>query len=326
MRDLAFKIVDWPAKGEFRISRSTLTSFTVVQVSISHDRFTGIAECRPYARYGESADSVIAQIETIRPEIESGLSIQNLQSHMAPGAARNAIDCALWDLKAKMDKAPVWQLLQLPKPHARKTAYTLSLDTPKRMAEAARDAKIYSLLKLKIGDKNGLSCCQAVLNARPDAALIIDANEAMSASDLSALADLNGAKNIALVEQPYPAGNDHKFTIGHPLAICADESLHTSNDLLALKQAGYRAVNVKLDKTGGLTEALKVMKKAKELDFQIMAGCMVGSSLAMAPMMMLESFADYIDLDGPLLLSKDHSPSLKYKGGQICPPESNLWG
>jgi len=326
LRDLTYKIVEWPAKGEFRIPSSTLTSFTVIQVAISEGRFTGIAECRPYARYDETADSVIAQIEAIRHDIENGLSTEQLQTKMPAGAARNAVDCALWDLTAKTSQTPVWKLMGLPKPKERTTAFTLSLDTPEQMAIDAKAAKDYFLLKLKIGRQDGLASCQAVLDARPDAKLIIDANEAMNASDVKELADLEGASQIAMVEQPYPAGDNRKISTGYPFAVCADESLHTSDDLTVLKKARYSAVNVKLDKTGGLTEALKVMEKAKDLDFQIMAGCMVGSSLAMAPMMMLESFADFIDLDGPLLLSDDYSPSLKYKSGQICPPARELWG
>jgi len=328
LRQLTYQIVKWPAKGVFRISRSALSEFITVQVSISDKDQTGRAECRPYARYSETAETVIDQIEGVKSDICSGCNLEDLQSLLPSGAARNALDCALWDLKAKLANKPVWQMAGLSKPRPRETAYTLSMDTSVKMAEAAKAATEHNILKLKIGAADGLKAVQAVLKARPDARLIVDANEALTTPALAALSKLELSENIALIEQPFPAQSDRPrlFDPHQNPIICADESLHTSDNLQDIWDAGYRAINVKLDKTGGLTEAIKVMHQAQAMGFKIMAGCMVGSSLAMAPMMMLESFADYIDLDGPLLLSEDIESPLKYKGGKVFPPSKDLWG
>lgn len=327
MRQLNHIVVKWPAKGEFRISRSALKEFVTVQVSISQDGKAGRAECRPYARYNETARSVIEQIEGVREAIQNGMSRKDLQDTMPAGAARNALDCAMWDLEAKSCGRSVWEMAGISKPRGRETAFTLSIDKPGEMAEAAKLAKVHKILKMKIGGDGGIEAVQAVLAARLDARLIVDANEALEPSDLGRLHDLDQAQRIALIEQPFPSHRDFLGMFdSHGPIICADESLHTAADLQHLWNAGYRAVNVKLDKTGGLTEALKVIREAKAMGFQIMAGCMVGSSLAMAPMVMLESFADYIDLDGPLLLDDDFDPPLKYKGGKVFPPSKELWG
>lgn len=326
MRKLTVQTQIWPVAGTFRISRSALTHIPVVQLEITEDKHTGRAECRPYARYDETTESVTAQIESIRDAIVSGLDTETLQSALPAGAARNAVDCALWDLKAKQSGQRIWRLLGVPEPKPRLTAFTLSVDTPDAMAMAARRAEGYSLLKMKLGSINGLKCVNAVITSRPDATLIIDANEALSADETSELqSHLSGSK-AALIEQPIPASSPQHFDPQIQPIICADESLHTRADLDPLWDAGYRAVNVKLDKCGGLTEGLTLMKAAKERGFVIMAGCMVGSSLAMAPMMILESFADYIDLDGPLLLADDVPQSLTYDGSIIHPPSSLLWG
>lgn len=328
MRQLSWEIVKWPAKGEFRISRSALTEFITVQVQIRQNGFVGRAECRPYARYCETAESVIKQIKAVKSEIENGISKDLLRGILKAGAARNALDCALWDLDAKLAGRPIWHLIDVPKPRARETAFTLSIDAPESMAKAAIQASDHHTLKMKIGDKGGLEAVEAVLNAREDIRLIIDANEALNALELEKLQKLDQVERIALIEQPFRAQHDRKglFDPNALPIICADESLHTTEDLGKLWETGYRGVNVKLDKTGGLSEAFKLMIEAKEMGFQIMAGCMVGSSLAMAPMVILESFADYIDLDGPLLLDDDFSPPLKYKGGNVFPPSKELWG
>jgi len=328
LQHLTHKIVKWPAKGEFRISRSALTEFTTVQVFIHGSKFTGRAECRPYARYNETPDSVTRQIMDILPKIEAGADRNVVNELMPSGAARNAVDCALWDLEAKTHGKPVWDIAGIEKPSSRETAFTLSIDTPENMAGAAVSAKAHKYLKMKIGPSGGLKAAEAVLQARPDARLIVDANEALSPEELDEFSNLERAKQIAMIEQPFPASQDRKglFPADQSIPICADESLHTSRDLNNLWDAGYRVVNVKLDKTGGLTEALRVMRQAKTMGFKIMAGCMVGSSLAMAPMVILESFADYIDLDGPLLLNDDFNPPLKYKGGKVFPPSKELWG
>ena len=328
MRQLSWNIVKWPAKGEFRISRSTLTEFVTVQTQITQDGFTGKAECRPYARYEETAESVITQITSVKHHIENGATKAELQNILSPGAARNALDCALWDLEAKTAGKRVWEIAQIPKPISRETAFTLSIDNADNMARAALNARDHSILKMKIGETGGIEAIQAVLQARPDVRLIVDANEAMKQLELAQVFELDGANRIALIEQPFPSQMDCEDLFSSKIRpiICADESLHTSRDLETLWATGYRAINVKLDKTGGLTEAMKLMKKAKGMGFEIMAGCMVGSSLAMAPMVMLESFADYIDLDGPLLLDDDFTPPLNYKGGNVVPPSKELWG
>jgi len=268
----------------------------------------------------------MATIEHYRAEIEAGLTLEALQSLMPPGAARNAVDCALWDLTAKQARKTVSEMLGLPPPKPRTTAYTLSVDTPENMAKAALAAKDYPVLKLKIGDKHGLAACQAVIAARPDAALFIDANEALTPRDLPNFLKALEGKNVAFIEQPIPSADTLPANMDFTPPICADESLHTRGDLQSLWEAGYRVANVKLDKTGGLTEGAVLMQEAKAIGFKIMAGCMVGTSLAMAPMMILESLADFIDLDGPLLLEKDIEFGLRYENATIHPPERDLWG
>ena len=328
MRELILKTEVWPVAGSFNISRSSLSEIIVITAKIRDKQHSGWGECRPYARYNETAKSVIAQIETVRSAIESGITIEGLQSLMPAGAARNAIDCALWDLKAKQTGQSVSQLLKLPPPKKRITAYTLSIDSPKNMQKAALDAHQYPILKIKIGSSNGLKSCLAVIEARPDAELIIDANEALSPTEIESFrAELQNYP-VIMIEQPIAAKNFQAIPYA-PEALpifCADESLHTEHDLEKLWSAGYRAVNIKLDKCGGLTAGLSLMQSAKSMGFIIMAGCMVGTSLAMAPLMVLESYADYIDLDGPLLLEKDRKNGLNYRGPMITPASTHFWG
>lgn len=318
----------WAVAGSFRIAHGSVHEVHVVEVSITDGAHIGRGECRPYARYDETPTSVISQIEAMRTEVEAGLTTENLQSLLPAGAARNAVDCALWDLKAKQQALPIWEILGIPKPTPRITAFTLSIDSPAKMAKAALATKQFPVLKLKIDGLQGIDACMAVLQARPDAQLIIDANESLTASELTLFRDKLAHAPILLIEQPLKA-SDFDKTENAPNALptlCADESLHKRNDLDALWAAGYRAVNVKLDKCGGLTEAFETMRTAKKMGFLIMAGCMVGTSLAMAPMAILESYADFIDLDGPLLLAKDIENGLKYEGPIIHPAEPSLWG
>ena len=314
--------------GEFRISRSSLTEITIVTVTIRRGDHIGRGECRPYPRYDETAQSVSQQIETIRPQLEGGIDSFELQTLLPPGAARNAVDCALWDLNAKISGKTVPELLDIAAPKPRTTAYTLSIDTPAKMRLAALKASGYPQLKIKIGGHDGLEACLAIMEARPDAELIIDANEALSANDISQFQSALSGKPVIMIEQPLPRPHYDKIP-KMPKALpifCADESMHTAQDLDRLWEAGYRAVNVKLDKCGGLTAGLELMRAAKAKGFIIMAGCMVGTSLAMAPIMMLEGFADYIDLDGPLLLAKDRDKAMHYEGPIIHPPKRDLWG
>lgn len=328
MRHLKIQTETWPVAGAFRISRSSLTEITVVTVTLREGEYTGRGECRPYARYDETAKSVTEQIETIRPQLEKGVRDKELQELLPPGAARNAVDCALWDLEAKITGQCIPSLLGISAPQSRQTAYTLSINTPAMMRLAALKAIAYPLLKVKIGGSEGLAACLAIMEARPDAELIIDANESLSQSDMNAFQSALSDKPVVMIEQPLPAAQVKEIP-NTPNALpifCADESLHTAKDLDRLWDAGYRAVNVKLDKCGGLTAGLELMRAAKAKGFIIMAGCMVGTSLAMAPIMMLESFADYIDLDGPLLLAKDRKKGLRYEGPIIHPPLRELWG
>jgi len=318
----------WPIAGSFRIAHGSVREVYVVVVGIGDGKVTGRGECRPYARYKETPETVTAQIMAIADTIRAGIDTQSLQELLPAGAARNAVDCALWDLKAKQSGQAVWQILSLPEPRARTTAFTLSIDSPERMAKAAIAARQYPILKLKIGSMDGLPACLAVLKARPDAQLIIDANEALSADELVEFRAALSHAPVLMIEQPLKSDiYDQIENSPDALPIlCADESLHTRDDLQKLWDAGYRAVNVKLDKCGGLTEGVALMRQAKSMGFLIMSGCMVGTSLAMAPMMMLESFADFIDLDGPLLLAKDIGSGLVFEEAIINPPSTKLWG
>jgi len=328
LRQLKLKIEDWPIAGSFRISRGSLQHICVVTVTIQENEHIGRGECRPYARYGETPQSVTKQIDAIKTAIETDLSTDHLQNMMPAGAARNAVDCALWDLKTKQSGKSIYEILNLAPPKPRVTAYTLSVDTPKNMRLAALKAHNYPLLKIKIGSEDSLESCLAVMDARPDAELIIDANEALHPNDVSDFRKVLKNKPVVMIEQPI-ADNVFDQIPNQPENLpifCADESLHTEKDLTKLWQAGYRAVNIKLDKCGGLTAGLKLMQYAKKRGFITLAGCMVGTSLAMAPMMILESFADYIDLDGPLLLSKDINNGIVYDGPIIHPPKPKLWG
>ncbi len=330
MRQRVVKITSksWPVAGEFRIARSSLTVIRTVIVEIFEGPHRGRGECRPYPRYDETQESVTDQIQSVLPQIEDGLSCDDLQDFLPPGAARNALDCALWDLEAQKKGCSVSTLLDLPPPTRRQTAYTLSMDTPDKMAKAAQAAKAYPILKIKIGGADAVACSQAVINARPDASLIIDANEALDPKSLAAFMTELNDPHIVMIEQPLPKRDALNLPdlSGFLPKLCADESAHTRSDLDDLWAAGYRAVNVKLDKAGGLTESLGIMRQAKDMGFDVMAGCMVASSLGMAPMMYLESLADVIDLDGPLLLDDDIENGLLYEGPWINPPKQGFWG
>lgn len=316
----------WPIAGAFRIARGAKTEACVVTVRLTQEGATGWGECVPYGRYGETPESVLAQIETVRPLIENGPDRVAIGAAMPPGAARNAVDCALWDLEAKRTGTPVWALAGLPEPGPVTTAFTLSLDEPDAMAQAARAAADYPLLKLKIGGADDLARIAAVAAARPDARLIIDANEGLSPETLPVLLKQARALNVELIEQPFPAAEDAALEqIAAPVALCADESLHVSADIERLARR-YDAVNVKLDKTGGLTEAIITIAAARAAGMKVMLGCMVGTSLAMAPAAMIAGLADWVDLDGPLLLAQDRVPGLRFEGATLHPPPRALWG
>jgi L-alanine-DL-glutamate epimerase-like enolase superfamily enzyme len=313
----------WPIRGAFTIARGSKTEAEVVVVEVEEDGVRGLGECLPYPRYGESVEGVVAQISQVAPE---GLTRARLQTLLPPGAARNAIDCALWDLEAKRSGRRVWQLAGVPEPMPVITAFTLVLDTPERMGAAARENALRPLLKLKLSGAGDLERVRAVRANAPNAALIIDANEAWSVEDYRLIAPKLAGLGVTLIEQPFHAGEDGVLAeLARPVPVCADESCHTGDDLARLVGA-YDAINIKLDKTGGLTEALALKRAAQAMGFRIMVGCMVATSLSMAPAQLIAQGADLADLDGPLLLAEDRSPGLLYRGSTVYPPEPALWG
>lgn len=323
--DLSVIPVSSPLKTRFAISRGVKTTAETVRVSLSDGTHTGRGESVPYGRYDETIESVTEQIESIRAHLRAGLSREELQSTLPAGAARCAVDCAMWDFDAKIRGKPVWALAGLPEPKPAETAITISLDTPGEMAKAAKQAP-GKLLKLKLGDDGGLDAVQAVHAARPDARLILDANEGLTPDALPALVRAASSLGVALIEQPLPADDDDALIRRPgPIAICADEGAHTASDIEHLARR-YDVVNVKLDKTGGLTEALAMVRHARTAGMGVMIGCMVAGSLSMAPAMMLAGLADYIDLDGPLWLADDIEHGLAYSGGSVSPPGADLWG
>jgi L-alanine-DL-glutamate epimerase-like enolase superfamily enzyme len=325
MPRLSVRIERWPISGSFVISRGAKTEATVVVAEVSDGDVTGRGECVPYARYGETPESAVAALEDLGTAIEEGLDRSGLQRRLPPGAARNALDCALWDLAAKRAGKRAWELTGLPVPQPVTTAYTLSLDTPEGMAAAARAVK-YPLLKLKLGARGDTDRVLSVRAARLDARLIVDANEGWRPENLEENMEACAAARVELIEQPLPAAEDGVLaTIKRIVPVCADESLHDRASLASIK-GKYDAVNIKLDKTGGLTEALALANEAEHAGFTIMLGSMVSTSLGVAPAMLLASRARFVDLDGPLLLAQDRSPGLVYEGATVFPPEPALWG
>lgn len=306
----------------FTISRGSKTEARVLTVSIQRGGATGIGECVPYARYGETSDSVRDQIASL-PE---GITRAALQDALPPGAARNAVDCALWDLEAKRAGRRVWALAGLPAPVSVATAFTLSLAAPAEMRAAAAANAFRPILKIKLGTPDDMPRLEAVRQGAPRSTLIIDANEGWSAEVYTDLAPHLLRLGVALVEQPLPAGQDDMLAeIARPLPICADESCFDRASLPAL-QGKYDMVNLKLDKTGGLTEGLLTRDLSRAMGFKVMVGCMVGSSLAMAPAVLLAQGADWTDLDGPLLLAEDRLHPLRYDAEGVHPSDANLWG
>lgn len=325
---LAIKIEHWPIKGHFTISRSSLTSVEVVTVRLGDDHVTGRGECRPYSRYNETAQSVCVQLETLRHSIQDGLSHNQLTSMLPAGAARNALDCALWDYACKSSAQTIWDILDVPQPKPQPTAFTISIDHPDEMARAAKKASDFEILKIKVDEKRFAEQITAVAIARPECRLIVDANEALQVHDVYALAKHPYREHIALIEQPLHDNivRDHGFQDYDGPILCADESFHGIQDILPLKQLGYGAINIKLDKCGGLSKALDIIQAAKESDFYLMGGCMLSTSLAVAPMATIMDMFDIIDLDSGALLAKDRDNGLTYKMGQLHPPTPALWG
>jgi L-alanine-DL-glutamate epimerase-like enolase superfamily enzyme len=327
-RRLTVRRETWPIRGSFRIARGAKSEAEVVVAEIAAGARTGRGECVPYARYGESIASVTAQIASLAAEIEQGLDRAALQPRLPAGAARNALDCALIDLGAKEAGKPAHVLLGLPPPIPVRTAFTLSVDSPDAMGTAAAKAtgKGYRLLKLKLAGTGDLARVHAVRAAAPAATLILDANEGLSFDALTEFVPALAPLRVALIEQPLKAAEDGALSgFKSPIPLCADESCHTRLDLPRL--AGrYSHINIKLDKTGGLTEAVALACEARALGFGLMVGCMVSTSLSMAPASLLGGLADFVDLDGPLLLARDREPSIRYDGDLLTPPAAGLWG
>jgi L-alanine-DL-glutamate epimerase-like enolase superfamily enzyme len=325
---LTVDVERWPIRGAFAISRGAKSEAIVIVAEVTDGRHSGRGECTPYARYGETPESVLAAIRAAGELLAKGASRAELQAALPPGAARNALDCALWDYEAKRAGESVSALCGCA-PASVLTAFTISLGEPGRMAEAASAAVKAGcpLLKLKLGGGSADAArIAAVRAAVPSARLIVDANEAWTPDCYEPLALACAEAGVEVIEQPFPAGKDE--TLAHlprPVPVCADESVFTAADLPRL--AGlYDAVNVKLDKAGGLTGALELARAAREIGLKLMVGCMVATSLAMAPAMLLVSQAAWVDLDGPLLLEKDREPGLAFRGAWVSPPEPALWG
>ncbi|EGE57726.1 UNVERIFIED_ORG: L-alanine-DL-glutamate epimerase-like enolase superfamily enzyme [Rhizobium esperanzae] len=325
-RILDIQMNSFPIAGTFTIARGAKTQAEVITCALTDEGAEGRGECVPYRRYGETMESVVAQIEAARPLIEAGISRHDLLSAMPPGAARNAVDCALWDLEAKQTGQSVASRLGIADPKPLTTAYTISLGEPEVMAAQAREHAGRALLKVKVGTGDDESRIRAVRAAAPEAAIILDANEGWPEPVLERHLNIAAEAGVTLVEQPLPAGRDALLAeIRRPLLVCADESVHHTGDLASLADR-YDAINIKLDKSGGLTEALAMKTEAERLGFAIMIGCMVGTSLAMASAVLLAQNADFVDLDGPLLLARDREPGLRYTASLVFPPESSLWG
>lgn len=316
---LNIQTVELPLARPFAISRSVRTAITVVRVTLTEGQWVAMGECTPTAHYQESAESVCQQLELVRAQIEAGLSRQALQQALPIGSARNALDCAMWRLDAAKQGKTVWQLLDMPAPERVVTAETLSLDSLENMVKAAEIAVAggAKLLKIKLDRLQIIEKVAAIRQAAPLATLVVDANEAWLGLDLDSLFQALSEFNIAMIEQPLPAGNDKDLVrCLHPIPICADESCHQRSDIAALRDR-YEMINIKLDKCGGLTEALAMAEAAKTLGLRLMVGCMLGSSLAMEAALPVAVQAECVDLDGPIWLAQDFQPGLRYHQGEV---------
>ena len=315
----------WPLKEPFRISRGSRTEAQVVVVTVSDGAHTGRGECVPIARYNQSTESVLRQVESAKGE--KNLNRRTLQQLLPPGAARNALDCALWDLEAKISGKRVWELTNISTVDEVETSFTISLDTTQKMAAAAKASATLPILKLKLGgDSADIARVEAVREAAPAARLLIDANESWSREHYGQISPALRQLGVEVIEQPFPADSDAVLeTLDHLVPVCADESCHTTADLPRLKNR-YEMINVKLDKTGGLTEALRLCQRARESGFKLLIGCMACTSLGIAPARLLASTAEYVDLDGPLLLLRDRDNGLNYQKAKVALPRGELWG
>jgi len=324
--NITVEIEAWPLARPFAISRGVKTKADVVVVRIADGTHTGWGECVPYPRYNETVEGVAADIEALSSAISDGLDRSGLQDALHAGAARNALDNALWDLAAKQAGKRVWDIAGIDAPVPYVTAETIGLGTVDEMAEAADRLKNAPLIKVKLDGSDVMARMQAVRDHASASRLIIDPNEGWDFEQLQNLAPGLADLGVEMIEQPVPAGNDAELVnYKSSVPLCADEACHTSDDLAELT-GKYQMVNIKLDKTGGLTEALKLATAARDAGFSIMVGCMVGTSLAMAPGVLLGGVAEFVDLDGPLLLKKDRANGLLFDAGKVHPPENTLWG
>ncbi len=325
--ELSVRVERWPIAGVFTTSRGSKTEAVVVVAELTDGTYIGRGECLPYVRYGESVEGVEALIAAQKEKFSAGISREELQRRLSAGAARNALDCALWDLEAKMTNTPAWKLADIGEPKTVRTAYTISLAEPEVIAQKTKEAAGHTLLKIKLGgDGKDDARLKAVREAAPNADLIIDANESWSEESFAERIALCARFGIKLVEQPLAAGSDEALRmLAHSVVICADESAHTAADIAGLV-GKYDAVNIKLDKAGGLTEVLRMCEAARDAHMQIMIGCMVATSLSMAPAMLLARDAEFVDLDGALLLAKDREFGLVYEGDTVAPASPLLWG
>ncbi len=321
----------WPIRGTFTISRGSKSEASVVVVELiapgAGGGIMGRGECVPYARYGETVEGVIETVQALAPQLDNGLDRHGLQSALPPGAARNALDCAFWDLEAKQSSGHrVWQLAGLSPPKPLVSAYTLSLDSVLAMGRAAAGNAHRPLLKLKLAGPDDLARVEAVRANAPESRLIVDANEGWSTADYAELAPRLAVLGVDLIEQPLPAGQDAALArMQRPVPVCADESCHDTASLAEIV-GRYDAVNIKLDKAGGLTEALKLKDAALAQGYDIMVGCMMATSLAMAPATLVAQDVQVVDLDGPLLLERDRDDGLRFEGSTVHPPDAALWG
>ena len=316
----------WPLARPFTISRGTKTAAHVVVAEIETDGLVGRGECVPYPRYGETVDGVVQALTEVAGAVNAGLDRDRLATALPPGAARNALDCALWDVDAKASGRRVWDLVGCPAPQPTVTAETIGLDTSEAMAAAAAALADHPLLKIKVSRDDVVARVRAVRDAAPAASLVVDANEGWDGPLLRAVADDLAALGVAMIEQPLPAGADRDLEgFASPVPLCADESCHSIADLAEVRHR-YGMVNVKLDKAGGLTAALALADAARAAGLQVMVGCMVATSLAMAPALVLTPGATVVDLDGPLWLTEDRAPGLHFADGRVGPPDAALWG
>jgi len=324
--ELRVRHESWPLAAAFAISRGSRTTAEVVVVELVAEGARGWSECVPAARYGESVAGVVAALTALAPRLSPDITHEQVQRLLPPGAARSALDCALWDWRAKREGTSVARLLGLAAPQPLTTAFTLSLDTPARMAAAARANSFRPLLKCKLAGAGDLERVAAIRENAPASTLIVDANEAWEPAAVEDRCAALAALGVAMVEQPLPASQDDVLAEIEPgVPLCADESCHTRADLERVC-GRYQFVNIKLEKTGGLSEAMALRQAARDCGLRLMVGCMLGTSLAMAPATLVAQGAEYVDLDGPLLIGSDRQPGLVYDGSLLHPPRPELWG